>query len=110
MIFSPFLYFFLVNTFMKKVKKLDYGSFAITVALANTILSLIFLILFLPLLLIMPMWPMWSMWPFRFVVAPIALQFIVIPVISFLSGLISGFLIALIYNLFLHKYVKIEVE
>jgi len=98
---------------MKKVKKLDYGSFAITVALANTILSLIFLILFLPFLLIMPVWfmsPMWSMWPFRFVVAPVALPFIVIPIIGFLSGLISGFLIALIYNLFLHKYVKIEVE
>jgi len=98
---------------MKRVKKLDYGSFAITVALANTVLSLIFLILVLPLLLIMPMWfmsPMWSMWPFRFVVAPIALPFIIIPIISFISGLISGFLIALIYNLFLHKYVKIEVE
>jgi len=89
---------------MKKVKKLDYGSFAITVALANTILSLIILILFLPLLLIT------GMGPFGFVTASIALLFFIIPIISFLSGLISGLLIALIYNLFLHKYVKIEVE
>lgn len=89
---------------MKKVKKLDYGSFAITVALANTILSLIILILFLPLLLIT------AMGPLSLVAASIAFLFVIIPIVSFISGLISGLLIALIYNLFLHKYVKIEVE